>query len=301
MHRLTKPITSIRRCRAYPLAVGEPGRRTCQAPDRQVVLLVVVLSAMALTGAGRCLADVRPETMNGPPLLPIPTYEEVGLPPFVMPTGTPSVVPETQPESGAPATDGGQSGGGGEAMQTMLSRSWGAAAQANVEQMGVNAAAVAATCMLESGCNTNAATHGGISGTFQMLNTTYAADIRKAAAENPSLAGVINVSAAGAADPANQAIAAAQDLKTAALRLRASGIENPTVLDTRGAYNFGAGYGVKLAQASDNQTMSSILSSYSAAELRNNGVTPTTTVGQWRQTVTARSGGGANELVLTRS
>ena len=185
-------------------------------------------------------------------------------------------------------------------MQTMLSRSWGAAAQANVDQLGVNAAAVAATCMLESGCNTNAATHGGISGTFQMLNTTYAADIRRAAAENPSLAGVINVTAAGAADPANQAIAAAQDLKTAALRLRASGIESPTVLDTRGAYNFGASYGVKLAQAADSQSMSSILSTYSAEDLRKNGVTATTTVGQWRQTVIARSGGGANETVLTR-
>ena len=104
MHGLTKPATSTRRCRANLLAVGEPDRRTCQAFDRQVFLLVVVLSAMALTGARQCLADVRPETMNGPPLLPIPTFEEVGLPTFTMPVGTPSTPPSTPP--------GGVPGGG---------------------------------------------------------------------------------------------------------------------------------------------------------------------------------------------
>ncbi len=43
--------------------------------------------AAAMLGGGRACAQVTPQTMNGVPLLPIPTYEETGLPAFTMPTG----------------------------------------------------------------------------------------------------------------------------------------------------------------------------------------------------------------------
>jgi len=45
---------------------------------------------VALSTAGPAFADPVPETLNGLPLLPIPTYNEVGIPPFSFPTGTPS-------------------------------------------------------------------------------------------------------------------------------------------------------------------------------------------------------------------
>lgn len=105
MRRLIEPITSTRRW-VHPPSIGKPGRHACQTRTRSMVLRVAVLTAMAFTGAGRSLADVRPETMNGPPLLPIPTFEEVGLPSFTMPVGTPSGPANPQP--------GGNPGGGDE-------------------------------------------------------------------------------------------------------------------------------------------------------------------------------------------
>lgn len=111
MHRLIKPVTSIRRCWPHPPPTCKPGRHACQIRTSRMVLPVAVLTAMAFIGTGRSLADVRPETMNGPPLLPIPTYEEVGLPMFVMPSGTPSTVPTTPPGNGA--GQGGNGPGGG--------------------------------------------------------------------------------------------------------------------------------------------------------------------------------------------
>ena len=78
------------------------------------VLPIAVAVATVLGGAGRTLADVVPQTMNGPPLLPIPTYEEVGLPTFTMPTGTPSGPPSIPPE-GSP---GGVTGNGGGTVAT---------------------------------------------------------------------------------------------------------------------------------------------------------------------------------------
>ena len=54
---------------------------------------------------GLVLADVQAVTqVGGPPNLPIPTFQETGLPPFTMPVGKPSVLP--------PA-DLGTGGGGG--------------------------------------------------------------------------------------------------------------------------------------------------------------------------------------------
>ena len=166
--------------------------------------------------------------------------------------------------------------------------------------MGVNPTAIAATCVIESGCQSLAALGGStVSGAFQMTDPTYRADIRSALAQNPSLAGSIDTSLAGKMDPANQAIAAAQDLKNAAIALQAAGISNPTFLDTRGYFNFGARYGSDLAQAPDSRLMYDVLlSTYSAAQLTGNGISPTTTVGQWRQSIRTKVGSAANQTVL---
>lgn len=56
--------------------------------ETRQLLLATLLGVLASVGTAG--AEVSPQTMNGVPLLPIPTYEEVGLPSFTMPTGTPS-------------------------------------------------------------------------------------------------------------------------------------------------------------------------------------------------------------------
>jgi hypothetical protein len=132
-----------------------------------------------------------------------------------------------------------------------------------------------------------------------MTNSTYSADISQALAQNPSLSGVIDTSLAGKMDPANQAIAAAQDLKNAAAVLQNAGISNPTVLDTRGYYNFGAAPGVAIAQALDSANLAEILAAYyTPSQMAANGVSPSTTVGQWRQNISAEIGAAATQSVL---
>lgn len=252
-------------------------------------------------------ADPQPVTQTGgPPQLPIPTFPETGLPDFTMPVGTPTLPPAANPNdpNNPGGVDPGAGGGGGNtpADAVLQQRSWGALAAQNVSAMGVNPTAIAAACVVESGCqNVGARAGSTVNGAFQMTDGTYRSDIQQALAQNPSLAGSINTSLAGKMDPANQAIAAAQDMKNAALSLQRAGITNPTFLDTRGAYNFGAGYGVPLATAGDGQLMSSILTTYSQATLAANGISPSTTVGQWRQSIVNKVGSAANQPVLTRA
>ena len=282
----------------------DPARLPCPGPARSastfesgrasataIVALMVFAPAMAL-------ADVQPETQTGgPPILPVPTFMETGLPNYTMPVGTSSVLPPAGPGTG---TGTASPPGSSDALTTLDSRSWGALAASNATAMGVNPSAIAATCMLETGCQSIAALGGStVSGAFQMTNGTYSADIKQALVQNPSLAGSIDTSLAGKMDPANQAIAAAQDLKNAALALQAAGISSPTVMDTRGYFNFGAAVGSDLARSPADRNMSDILSAYyTPAQIAQNGITPSTTVGQWRASVTAKIGSAATQVVL---
>jgi len=256
------------------------------------LLAVAVICAAQIAGSASVRADPVPETMNGVPLLPIPTYEEVGLPPFSMPTGTLSTV-QDPPATPDATTAGGSSGDGADSisMTTMMSRSWGEAASQNAETVGVTAVSVAATCIMESGCNTNPASNGTISGTFQMRDDTFMQSINSALARNPSLAANIVPGLAGKLDPATQSIAAAEYMRQGAVALQSTGYTpNPSVLDVRGYYNFGPGPASAVAQASGDALMSNIVP-LTADQYRLNGITPgVTTVGQWRTSITNRIG-----------
>lgn len=188
--------------------------------------------------------------------------------------------------------------GNGVALDKMLSQPWGQTASDNATALGVNPAALAATCSLESNCTANPGGTGTISGAFQMSNGTYAQTVSEVQASNPDLASAIT----SKNDPASQSIAAAQYLKDGAQSLQASGISNPTVLDVRGFYNFGPGNAADLARATDNQLMSSTLN-FSNDTLLKNGITPgVTTVGQWRSGVIGKIGADtASQPVLTGS
>jgi hypothetical protein len=66
----------------------------------------------------------------------------------------------------------------------------------------------------------------------------------------------------------------------------------------RGYYNFGPVAGVALAQATDDEPMSQMLSMYTSAQLAQNGINSEETVGQWRASVTAKIGNAAGQSVL---
>lgn len=214
-----------------------------------------------------------------------------------------STTGECPPPSAAPATTGAGAtavavsyGGGNStaagaspALDTMLSRSWGQQAADNATRLGVNPTALAATCVVESGCQ-NVNGTGTVSGAFQMTNSTYTAAMRAAG----GTAGL-----EGKMDPAVQSLAAAQELKSAAISLQNGGIASPSVLDTRAIYQWGAGAGPAVARANDGDMMSAVLPGYSADVLRSNGITPgVTTVGQWRQGIINKVGPAALQPAL---
>lgn len=266
----------------------------------------ILAVALAIAGpAGVAMAQSGTVTMNGVPEQVIPRVMEIGLGSFTIVPTQGSATPSTGgsgTESGTGSGSGWTVTGSSTALDLMTSRSWGTAASEAATAVGVNPSALAATCMVESGCqNVSARSGSSIRGAFQMLDSTFESGLTRAVSYNASLAGTVERGVDGSMDAANQAISAAAILRTEAERLQAAGISNPTVLDVRGGYNFGTAYTVKLAQANNSDLMSNVLSSYSASQLSSNGITSTTTVGQWRALVAARMGDAAYQSVLIGS
>src|SRR5277367_3484632 len=192
-------------------------KRVCLQNDaspggRRWLWLVAVASGVLAAQAAN--ADPQVVLPNGLPVQAKPTYSEPGLPTFSFPTGggsllggsTGSVDTGNGGGDGSTSAGGGSSGGSGDAYNTMLSQSWGSAAANAAGAMGVSATALAATCVMESNCQ-NVGSSGGSSatGAFQMIGSTYAADIKGAEAYDPSLAGTLVSGSAGEMDPTTEA------------------------------------------------------------------------------------------------
>ena len=280
------------------------GKRPRERPapsERRALFAIWLPQAFAvglLAGvSGIAGASPAPVTMNGVPEQVIPAVPEVGLGSFSMPTGTTSI----GSDSTSAGTGSGDTSSGvdlsGTSYDTMMSQSWGALAASNAETLGVNPVAVAATCVVESGCQ-NVSGSGNITGAFQMLNSTYSSAMSAALADHPELASSATSGLAGQRDPATQSIAAAEYLKQAAQQLQAAGVSSPTVLDVRGSYNFGPTNGNAIAQSDGSTLMVNVIQNLSSSTLAANGITPTTTVQQWRDSVSAKIGSASSQFVL---
>jgi hypothetical protein len=102
-------------------------------------------------------------------------------------------------------------------------------------------------------------------------------------------------------DPASQSIAASRYLLDGAQNLQSNGVANPSVLDVRGYYQFGPANGAALAAAPGNQLMAGTLTGLSSSTLVANNITSSTTVDQWRASVTSKIGAAASQPVLLGS
>ena len=132
----------------------------------------------------------------------------------------------------------------------MMAQDWGSQAEAAAAAMGVSATALAATCAMELNCqNVGAASGSSAAGAFQMINSTYTADISGAVAYDPGIAGSIVSGLAGQMDPATEAYAASYELRSDALALQNDGVSDPTVIQARAMYQFGGGAGLQVAEA----------------------------------------------------
>ena len=266
--------------------------------EREVVLLPPLILGLLIYASGMAWSQV-PVTINGVPQQIVPEVAEVGLGSWSPPQGTVMIL------GGSPAgTGAGTSGSAGvgqgsstDALSTLLATSWGMAAEQNAVALGVNPSALAATCVIESGCQ-NVGGTGTISGAFQMSASTYQSSLAAALQQDPNLAANIVPGLAGQNDPATESIAAAEYLQQGAQYLKSQGIANPSVLDVRGYYNFGPQGGSQLAQANSNEVVSDVLTGFSSSTLASNGITPGETVGQWRASVSSKIGNSASAYVL---
>ena len=286
---------------------------TAQAQTNQLLALLLLQNAQAATAAAqeqqmwRCSADrlvaeakaAAAAAATGTVTLISASAPAVNCGPSPSPgtTATDSVMPDSIGTLTGGAGPASPVSGDGTALATMLATSWGQTAADNATALGVNPAALAATCVLESNCQANPGGTGTISGAFQMSDGTFAQTVSEVSASNPGLAGLITTKN----DPASQSIAASQYLLDGARNLRDAGVANPTTLDVRGYYQFGPANGLGLAMAPGNQLMTTALTGLSARTLAANNITSGTTVGQWRASVTSKIGAAASQPVLLGS
>ena len=263
-----------------------------------------VVVAVGIGAIGQGYADPSVVLPNGLPVQVHPTFPEPGLPAFSFPTGGASSVGgstsggDTSGGSAGTGGSGGSTSGSGDAYNLMMAQDWGPQAADAAAAMGVNAAALAATCEMESQCqNAGAAPGGSAAGAFQMINATYTTDINGAIALDPSIAGSIVSGLAGRMDPGTEAYAAAYELQQDAQLLQGDTGSNPTVLQVRAVYQFGAGAGPNVATAPDSANIESLVN-LSAASLAANGLTASSTVGDWRAMQIKTLGADAYQTVL---
>jgi len=256
------------------------------------------LKALCLLGCGATIPAIA-QTINVPGGLPQSVhavYPEIGLGDWSPPA---SSTQQTINGSGTVTTTTSTSSlSASDPLQTLYGQSWGYAAAENASALGVNPEALAATCVVESGCQNLYTASGSstITGAFQMSNGTYTEAMQEALAADPGLASTITEGTAGQQDPATQAVAAAQYLKDAATALEGVGVTDPTAVDTRAYYNFGPSAGEQIARADDTSLMSAFVSS---SVMSGNGITAGETVGEWKAAVAAKMGSGATASVLS--
>jgi hypothetical protein len=228
---------------------------------------------------------------------------EPGVPQVTVNVGTPNPFGGLDGSTTGTGTGGGSSGSSGstdagssDSLTTMLGTSWGSEAAANAQALGVNPSALAATCVVESGCGANTGSGSGAQGVFQMYPAAFQEGLQTALAANPALTSQIVQGTAGMNDPTTEAIAASGYLMQANQALQNAGISNPTVLDARSYYNFGPTTGTQLAQASQSDLMSQYVS---ASTLAANNIPANETVGQWQASVSAKIGNASTQTVLS--
>lgn len=257
--------------------------------------------AIAVSGGLPALAQTS-AAVAWPPIQVTPYASEPGVPEVTVTPGSsnPLAGAGSQSGTGTTSTSGSTSGDtSSDALVSLLSQSWGAQAVSEAEALGVNPSALAATCVVESGCqNVGSSSGSSATGAFQMQSAAFQDGLATALAANPSLASEIVPGAAGMSDPTTEAIAASGYLMEANSALQAAGVTNPTVVDARAYYNFGPASGTQLATALPTETVAAAMPSVSAATLASNGVTPGETVAQWQAAEASKIGTAATASIL---
>jgi hypothetical protein len=272
-------------------------------PGVPQLAVAVCVAALSMEVASAAFAQTTSLLSGGPPVQVVPYVTEPGVPQLTITPGTANPFAGADGAGGSgtgSGTDGNGGGTGGnvgssDALSVMMGTPWGISAVSNATALGVNPSALAATCVLESGCSQPAG-GSGAQGVFQMYPAAFQEGLQTALAANPALASQIVQGSAGMNDPATEAIAASGYLMQANTALQNAGVSNPTVVDARSYYEFGPTYGTQVALANSSATMGSLLPSNF---LSSNNISPSETVAQWQASVSAKVGNAATQTVLS--
>ena len=136
------------------------------------------------------------------------------------------------------------------ALTTLLGTSWGSQAVQNAEALGVNPSALAATCVLESGCSQPSG-GGGAQGVFQMFPAAYQEGWRRRWPQILAYSLRLYQGAAGMNDPTTEAIAASGYLMQGESSLyRTQEFPTRPCWTSSGLLSFWSSAGTQLANAS---------------------------------------------------
>lgn len=233
---------------------------------------VIVLAGIALCGAGV------------PPQI-VPTIREPGAPNFSFPgNGTEG---EASSGSSGSSTSGTWVGDGTatDALSTLQSQSYGAAAISAAQNDGINPATLAAFGQVESHFANVGNGTSSAQGVWQITQGTWDDTVSRYN---------LPYTEADRDDPTAQADVASHIISEYATAVSSSTGQPATSLQTYGAYMFGPTAGAAIASTSN--TDAPLSQFVSSTALKNNGMTGWT-VGQYYQTMAQRMGTGASATV----
>lgn len=221
------------------------------------------------------------------PAMVVPVYPELGTGIVVPAPQSPYQSPVGQ-SAGSPGNSGSTgSGGSSSAMALYEQAGYAVGGEAIASQLGLNAEALAGIAEAESRDTNVADANGSTSayGVYQITQPTWNSIVSKYG---------LPYTAADMTNPADQTVVAGYILQNYSQSVATAINAPPTVIQSYGAWVFGAGPGSEIATASADTPLSQYVT---AQDLANNGMQGWT-VGEFQQNMAQRLGGTANDLVF---
>jgi len=222
------------------------------------------------------------------PAMVVPVYPELGTGVVVPAPQSPYQTPQGQ-GSGNPGTSGSSgSGSSSSAMALYEQAGYAAGGEAIASQLGLNAEALAGIAEAESHDTNVADANGSTSayGVYQITQPTWNTIVSKYG---------LPYTSADMTNPADQSVVAGYILQNYSQSVETATGSPPTVIQSYGAWVFGAGPGSAIAVAPPETPLSQYVT---AQDLANNGMQGWT-VGEFQQNMAQRLGGTANEPVFS--
>jgi len=222
------------------------------------------------------------------PAMVVPVYPELGTGVVVPAPQSPYQTPQGQGSGNTGISGSSGSGNSSSAMALYEQAGYATEGEAIASQLGLNADALAGIAYAESHDTNVPDSNGSTSayGVYQITQPTWNSIVSEYG---------LPYTAADMTNPADQSVVAGYILQNYSQSVGTAIHAPPTVIQSYGAWVFGAGPGSEIAAASADTPLSQYVT---AQDLANNGMQGWT-VGEFQQNMAQRLGGTANEPVFS--